>query len=432
MTSLSRLAQSTMAEEVSSEVCTICDKASAKFCNRCKSARYCSKKCQRSDWPIHRLLCGPFSDLTLDSRPSGEHLRAIVLPVDEDMPKFIWLHCQWHHDDDDDYYGPFQFPDANTILGSDTLNKSMQIQLNAVLGKELSDTIRLCHRDTFLVDGSKTNQSVTTIATATKTEYYHDWRGPLVAYGTKGLGIDQSHCRDLDMNDFRHLADYLVSYGREPRPAPRAASGTMVKGVRINCVGDKNVVKRPHFESVEVPPTDPIFSEYKHERDTSDIADRIGLPIFTRQLSPDPRWAFPKDKEVNKREYPFVNQDATFLHQCCDPRAKGSLASGTLGWGWSPMKWQNDVGSVLVVRQDRKPLHPLHVEALCRYCSETRALIAHNLGEYAPDEPLTKDAVLAMICRPTFSILWYRLTTEKHAKGEDTRAPFPYTPDEDD
>ena len=79
------------------------------------------------------------------------------------------------------------------------------------------------------------------------------------------------------------------------------------------------------------------------------------------------------------------------------------------------------------MRQDKKPLSPLHVEELCKYCRyEIRPLLAHSMGEYAPEEPMSKEAVLAMICRPTFVIYWYKLLDEKHEAGDYTSAPYPY------
>lgn len=79
------------------------------------------------------------------------------------------------------------------------------------------------------------------------------------------------------------------------------------------------------------------------------------------------------------------------------------------------MQWQNGVGSTIFVRQDKKPLSPLHVEALCKYCRyEICPLLAHSRGDYTPEEPMSKDAVLAMISRPTFVIYWYKLLDEKH------------------
>ncbi|ORY11258.1 hypothetical protein BCR34DRAFT_514169 [Clohesyomyces aquaticus] len=281
----------------------------------------------------------------------------------------------------------------------------------------------VCFRDTFLIDGSKPNMSVAAI-TAPKPRQHHDWRGPIVAYGKKGLGIDQISCRDLDMNDFRHIADYFLSYGYETLPST-GNSDKKVKGVKINCLGDEKICKRPHFEAVEIPLSDPIFSSCENFR--SDIADRIGLPIFTRRCKPDPRWSNSEFPNILKGESAFNNQDATFLHLSCDPNANFNHMTGKLGWGWAPMQWQNSVGSAIVVRQDKKPLLPLQAEALCRYCRyEVRPLLAHTIGEYTPDEPMSKDLVLSMICRPTFSILWYKFLDEKRKEGNYTRVPFPY------
>jgi len=82
----------------------------------------------------------------------------------------------------------------------------MPIQYNSVLKRTLSDTIYVCYRDAFPIDGSTPNKSIAAI-TATKPGQFHDWRGPIIAYGKVGLGIDQTTCKDLDMIDFRHVAD---------------------------------------------------------------------------------------------------------------------------------------------------------------------------------------------------------------------------------
>lgn len=129
-----------------------------------------------------------------------------------------------------------------------------------------------------------------------------------------------------------------------------------------------------------------------------------------------------QNNEIFEHKSPFTNPDATFLHLCCDPRADFDSRTGTLGWGWASQQWQNDVGSVIVVRQDKKPLFPLHVEALCKYCRHE----VSPLFEYASETSMEKDAVLAKICRPTFVICWNKLLVEKHKNGEDSTAPHPY------
>lgn len=90
-------------------------------------------------------------------------------------------------------------------------------------------------------------------------------------------------------------------------------------------------------------------------------------------------------------------------------------------------QWQDLAGSVNVVREDKKPLSPLHVEALCKYCRcEVYPLFCHSNGEYTPDEPLKRDFALEMICRPFFSICWYELLQEKWANNKNPDDPFPY------
>lgn len=195
-------------------LCTVCNKCNVRFCNRCKSARYCSTACQHDDWPTHKLLCAIFSRFDASSRPTDEHFQAIFFPVDDRKPRVVWLHCKWL-----DYEGSrFQDPDVDSFLGPDARPTHVPIQYNPVLKRELSDTVYVCYRDTFLVDGSKANNSVAGI-TATKPGQYHDWRGPLIAYGKAGLGIDQTACKDLDMTDFRDVVDYFLSYNYKPTSA---------------------------------------------------------------------------------------------------------------------------------------------------------------------------------------------------------------------
>ncbi|KAI1773156.1 hypothetical protein F4818DRAFT_423408 [Hypoxylon cercidicola] len=188
--------------------CILCNKSDTRLCDRCKSIRYCSTTCQHADWPTHKLLCAGFSNFDLTKRPSKEHCRAIFFPVDQKTPQVIWLHCPWHEDEDEDgEEGPNQYPDIELYTGADAFCEIMRIQ-------KASDTIYVCSRDAFLIDGSSRNESVAAI-TATSSHPSHDWRGPFLAYGKKGLGIDPPDCRDLGMNDFWHITNLFISYGRE-------------------------------------------------------------------------------------------------------------------------------------------------------------------------------------------------------------------------
>ncbi|KAI0453615.1 hypothetical protein F5B21DRAFT_478629 [Xylaria acuta] len=412
-----------MESSEASSSCLICNKPSSLRCSRCRSVSYCSKPCQRGDYPIHKLLCTSFPGFDTTARPTQEHIRAILFPVDQKRPKLIWLHCEWV-DPDDPLGRKWQLPNAKPFLNNDH-GREVSIQHNLILARNLSNTVCVSYRDTFLVDGSVRNSSIEVI-TDTMPVPHHDWRGPIIAYGKVGLGIDPPHCRDIDMNDFRHIADYFVAYGSDLTSCVSTVlppNVKKIKGVRINCLGDRKILNKPQFEEIELSARDAIFTEH----DTSDIATRIGIPIFTKRCFPHPNWANVQDSELLGHESPYNNQDATFIHLCCDPKAERDFSRGVLGWGWASSQWQNHVGSAIVVRQDKKALLPWHAEALCRYCRyQARDYFAHSMGEYAPEEPMSKDLVLSMICRPTFSISWFKMLNEKLENGECSDIPSPY------
>lgn len=61
---------------------------------------------------------------------------------------------------------------------------------------------------------------------------------------------------------------------------------------------------------------------------------------------------------------PYVNQPATFLHLGCDPSITEGMIQNKYEWGWAPAESQNDVGSVIIVRKDKKPLGGVEIETL--------------------------------------------------------------------
>ncbi|KAF2423400.1 hypothetical protein EJ08DRAFT_701195 [Tothia fuscella] len=217
--------------------------------------------------------------------------------------------------------------------------------------------------------------------TATKPGTYYDWRGPIIAYANVGQGMDPDK-RDINMNDFRHIADYFLWYDYTPaltkqhvagvgnpsiiNGAPSAAQNSCapkIKGVRINCCADQKKFHRPQFEVIEIPGTHSIFSSH----DTSDIANRIGLPIFTQRLpngeSNDTINAGVIDDNMN--------QPAAVLHLRCDFKVDPTnLIEIVYGWGWPPKEFEKKQYSMLVVGQDQKPLSTINVEILCSYCRD--------------------------------------------------------------
>jgi len=105
-------------------LCTACNEPNGRHCARCKNAHYCSTACQKADWPTHKLLCPTFSNFKASNRATDEHFRAILFPVDEAKPRFIWLHCKWRNDED----GRYQHPEAKSFLGPDAFPKNAPVQ----------------------------------------------------------------------------------------------------------------------------------------------------------------------------------------------------------------------------------------------------------------------------------------------------------------
>lgn len=69
--------------------------------------------------------------------------------------------------------------------------------------------------------------------------------------------------------------------------------------------------------------------------------------------------------------------------------------------------------------------------------AEMRPILSYCTGEYEPEEPMEKNAALAMICRPTFVIYWYNLNQKiiNEAKSDASSVasvaaslatPYPY------
>ena len=38
--------------------CIVCQGPGSFKCSRCKVVSYCSRECQKKDWPSHKLYCG--------------------------------------------------------------------------------------------------------------------------------------------------------------------------------------------------------------------------------------------------------------------------------------------------------------------------------------------------------------------------------------
>ncbi|KAF2728889.1 hypothetical protein EJ04DRAFT_590248 [Polyplosphaeria fusca] len=227
------------------------------------------------------------------------------------------------------------------------------------------------------------------------------------------------------MVDFRHITDYIFPYHYGPAGGvlnfPDDCLWGTVKCVRINCIGDEQICKRPRFESVGVGLADPIFSE----NDTSDIADRAGFPIIMRKFSPDPKWLNLGRKDNPSVLYGLQNVNATFLNISC--KLSGNIADGVDGFALAPKKYHDYPGSIIVARRDMRPLLPIHAEALCAYCLfEVSPALCSSVENGEKSDRLEIQAALDNICRRTFSSYWRKFVEKKREGDKWLDAPSPF------
>lgn len=199
-------------------------------------------------------------------------------------------------------------------------------------------------------------------------------------------------------------------------------------GVRINCIGDE-ASGRPKFEACELPAT---HGSFKFPT-SSQVSKRIELPLTILRF---------QDTSLQNVLPPAVysfNTEATALHLVCDvPTANENSnmydhhsvydptrldTSNEASWGHPIPRWTWNIGSVIVVRKDKLPLYPEHVQALFRFChyklhpmfQMEMGVFGRNMterdvhtclnemGDFGTRKNITKEDVLGEITKAKFS-----------------------------
>jgi hypothetical protein len=169
-------------------------------------------------------------------------------------------------------------------------------------------------------------------AAAINPELLNSTDGPLLFFG---------RCADLNTMDFRHIVDFiLVMHDQGTRVAEaEAAFNDATQGVRINSVGDVLLLGTPPYEPHG------IADEYFEigECHLIPVAEKLGLSLVT----------YPVPQSLSWKGRPAG--------------ARGDYATNVGFANLNSRKWNVPIGSVLVARKNKKPLHVAHVEALIEY-----------------------------------------------------------------
>lgn len=267
--------------------------------------------------------------------PSPEYFRAIFFSEDGPGPVFVWLRMKNCNEPDQACIMNFDtvpFPPRSQVhgspqsIGDNDENRVLQrphelISLVGFLAADANGEIRFAGRPTGSVG-------------SIDPELVGGYKGPLLFCGMR---------YHLDMISFRHIVDDLRSYWYDARiEAERQIPGP-IKGVRVNCLGDTVISKRPIYEPINTLhntffDTDRIFK--------IPLGENIGIPLEVHLIEPAVPW---RNRRLDGDTIiPFsLNFDARILN---------------------PAQWRMITGSIMIIRKDLKPLHCAHIDALREYC----------------------------------------------------------------
>lgn len=180
----------------------------------------------------------------------------------------------------------------------------------------------------------------------------------------------------------------------------------VLKGVRISCGGDKEVLKAKAYVSVEVLMDGlPLLSNSIIGYPVSPISQLVGMPVYVGRYGPDPAYLGSSATEIH------LNPEALFLMR--------ELDAAKEDFGFAPMEWQMAIHNCLIIRLDGRDLTPHQVEALCEFAGPHLTEALEKMRELSDDEGVKKEheKVLALITPKKFRDFFLELRLKK--MGDD-------------
>ncbi|KXZ43245.1 hypothetical protein GPECTOR_96g711 [Gonium pectorale] len=148
---------------------------------------------------------------------------------------------------------------------------------------------------------------------------------------------------------YREQPQPLPPTAPPPPPEPQPGEVLCTFGP---CSGDRSAL---FFRATSLPTEHPAFLTGT----PSPVAALVGLPLLVYRLDPRPSLSIP-------RAATYDNQRVTYI--MIDPYS-----------GFAAAEWQQGIGSVVLVRSDRKPLPPQHVEAFWMFCDHLLGLFSSGI-----------------------------------------------------
>ncbi|XMA14735.1 hypothetical protein WAI453_007526 [Rhynchosporium graminicola] len=217
-----------------------------------------------------------------------------------------------------------------------------------------------CNKD---ADGSAPNQSIVGMMKGVYQQENH-WKGLIVIVSRPGTLINPLVYKDVTATTFRVTIDFFkaINSGLDSPglkvPTTEAATdhlvphSNMVQGVEIASKGDAFLHGKMRYTEVQVSFDNPIFTI-----SPTQISEHMGFPLQVRNAGDFRRRDVEKGDKMGFNT--FKNRSALFLNMEADIQGHN--------WGWADIfVWDQDIGTVLVVRQDKRLLTSPQVEALAK------------------------------------------------------------------
>ena len=188
--------------------CDVCHKLERTACTGCLNAVYCSKACQKRDWPIHKILCKSFKNFADSTRPSKTHIRALLFPDHSATPEFIWLPTS-----------TVEFPDVNQYLDHPASVAGFPYARGGV---EDARCVSFYHESDFADVRTGHNQVMKVAIPFLRKNTMPFWVGNVVVVASQSVclppeemhGFEELDARrdinaDLDMGDLKAVFEYI-------------------------------------------------------------------------------------------------------------------------------------------------------------------------------------------------------------------------------
>ncbi|XRM37000.1 hypothetical protein ABZX51_000492 [Aspergillus tubingensis] len=218
---------------------------------------------------------------------------------------------------------------------------------------------------------------------------------------------------DIQLSDFRHLMDYLITYAstdvRESVPDLQYRAPTVVRGVKICCDGEIKLHGSEPFVSIDLKRSTRHLLSVTQGNSHSSISALLGIPLIFWK-DPDAEFHV-KPPGWDATQCASSNDNAAFMIKITNP-------SDPL-WGWAPPSWNHDIGNVWVVREDGQDLDVREVAMMCHFARFKLRRMFEDAMELEVSTVEDRKRVLKYITRENMRAFWEETGGDEPDRSHD-------------